>query len=197
MRSSTFFLRRYSLIISVQVLLDAGDINGADVADIVMIELERGFAASGACYLGRRLTALEPLRAGETPVGRGQPLDGERGALRRGSQCHRFKVLQRGLGSEVARCAQHQLNVCDFRSPCFAQAIEGGANHPLRGGNFMHRFLPSFEEKYLEEQASRWETFEPSEEPAIEHVVVTTAQPLAASLRQILDAMRQPARGNS
>ena len=40
-----------------------------------------------------------------------------------------------------------------------------------------------------DEQAARWEAFEPGEEPESEHVVITTAQPLAASVEQVLDVL--------
>ena len=44
-------------------------------------------------------------------------------------------------------------------------------------------------------QAACWEVFEPEEESGIEHLVVTTAQPLAASLEQVLAALRKEGKG--
>jgi uncharacterized protein len=40
-----------------------------------------------------------------------------------------------------------------------------------------------------DDQAACWEGFEPGEEPESEHVAITTAQPLAASVKQVLDAI--------
>jgi predicted kinase len=41
-----------------------------------------------------------------------------------------------------------------------------------------------------DEQAAHWEPFEPGEEPGCEYIVVTTAKPLAASVEQVLAALR-------
>ena len=40
-----------------------------------------------------------------------------------------------------------------------------------------------------DEQAVRWEAFEPGEESESEHMVITTAQPLAASVEQVLNVL--------
>lgn len=48
-----------------------------------------------------------------------------------------------------------------------------------------------------DKQAARWEAFEPGEESESEHVVITTEQPLAASMEQVLDVLRLSCRGAS
>lgn len=45
-----------------------------------------------------------------------------------------------------------------------------------------------------DEQTAYWEAFEPGEERGVEHIVITTAQPLAASVEQILNALTPAAR---
>jgi len=48
-----------------------------------------------------------------------------------------------------------------------------------------------------DEQAARWEAFEPGAESESEHVVITTAQPLVTSMEQVLDVLRLSCRGAS